>query len=632
MKSPAPDGLQSPVRRLATRCGLMLPFLRRSLWVHGHSPIEFLVARRFVQSIMDERPHVGLVITAPQPDTVSFLSRLFPDEQALPMPRHASLRRWLRTLQPRHLLLLDAARSLPAEMLQSTAASGIPVSAINIADPRSVAPALLDAARQASTSVTLCVVDASVARDLIEMGVPSSAIATTGSLWDDGGMLAPAASLRRRFHLPDEVPVAAALDVPADEESLVCDAFAAARRSQPDLRLLWDPRDLRRGDGIRRQAAARGWRVTTPSALALGCTDGWDLVVPSEPGEIAALVPIASVASVGGSYTADPSGTVAAFAATARLRTLVGPCRSFSDIPWHFLESLPGTQPIDTSGLAADLAATPSRADIPPRARATESDAARRTHDALRARLPESPPLPPLAQDWRIPTWRDKVGGSRLWRALSRPLTRGRFDAWEVLSERLGHPRTLLCLGNGPSSEDPQLTSLDHDCLIRINWRWKARGILVNPQVVFVGDPATLHEIDGAIFGIWNRSLEQGMLLRHLISRGPGTMRYFTMERMSPLIRDHAWPARPTNGALMIAAAVALNPARLIIAGIDLYRHPEGRYPGDLVGTNAYSRAHTRTTDLAIIRMALAEYRGEVTILGDSLQDAIADVDAHRHD
>ena len=33
-----------------------------------------------------------------------------------------------------------------------------------------------------------------------------------------------------------------------------------------------------------------------------------------------------------------------------------------------------------------------------------------------------------------------------------------------------------------------------------------------------------------------------------------------------------------------------------------------------------------------IIRMALAGYRGAVTILGDSLQDAIADVDAHRHD
>ena len=82
----------------------------------------------------------------------------------------------------------------------------------------------------------------------------------------------------------------------------------------------------------------------------------------------------------------------------------------------------------------------------------------------------------------------------------------------------------------------------------------------------------------------------------------------------------------------MIAAAAALNPARLIIAGIDLYQHPEGRYPGDLVGTNAYSRAHTRQTDLDIIRLALAGYRGEVTILGDALQAALTHAGEARHD
>ncbi len=87
--------------------------------------------------------------------------------------------------------------------------------------------------------------------------------------------------------------------------------------------------------------------------------------------------------------------------------------------------------------------------------------------------------------------------------------------------------------------------SLGHDCLIRVNWRWKERGFLVHPQIVFVGDAATLHKVDAAVFVIWNRSLEQGMLLRHLLARGPGIMRYFTMERIAPVIRDRACPPGP---------------------------------------------------------------------------------------
>jgi hypothetical protein len=149
---------------------------------------------------------------------------------------------------------------------------------------------------------------------------------------------------------------------------------------------------------------------------------------------------------------------------------------------------------------------------------------------------------------------------------------------------------------------------------------------------VFVGDPATISKVDGAVFGIWNRSLEQGMLLRHFITRGAGKMPYFTMERISPLIGGRSWPARPTNGALMIAAAAAMNPAHLVIAGIDLYQHPAGRYPGDLFGSNAYSRVHTRSTDLAIIRLALAEYSGEVTIFGDSLREALTHADESHDD
>ena len=73
----------------------------------------------------------------------------------------------------------------------------------------------------------------------------------------------------------------------------------------------------------------------------------------------------------------------------------------------------------------------------------------------------------------------------------------------------------------------------------------------------------------------------------------------------------------------MIAAAVALQPERLTIAGVDLYLHPDGRYPGDALGNNQYAAVHTRDTDLAIIRCSLAQYRGELVISSDQLGDAL---------
>jgi hypothetical protein len=229
----------------------------------------------------------------------------------------------------------------------------------------------------------------------------------------------------------------------------------------------------------------------------------------------------------------------------------------------------------------------------------------------------------PVDNAWLTGTLRDRIGQSRLWRSVSRLLTRRRIDDWEALRQRLDHPRTVLCLGNGPSSEDPRLERLPHDCLIRVNWRWRDRGLLAHPQIVFVGDAATMHRAPSCIYGFWNGSIESAMLLRHLMVRGPSRMEYITTERLSPLVRDRAWPARPSNGALMIVTAAGLAPERLIISGIDLFQHPAGPYPGGSVAANKYSRVHSRDVELALIDLALRNYQGEVVILSDILRDSL---------
>ena len=73
----------------------------------------------------------------------------------------------------------------------------------------------------------------------------------------------------------------------------------------------------------------------------------------------------------------------------------------------------------------------------------------------------------------------------------------------------------------------------------------------------------------------------------------------------------------------MVVLAAALQPEKIIIAGIDLFQHPEGRYPGDFSSVNRYAQAHGREEDLEVIGKALKGYHGEVEILGDTLRAAL---------
>jgi len=238
--------------------------------------------------------------------------------------------------------------------------------------------------------------------------------------------------------------------------------------------------------------------------------------------------------------------------------------------------------------------------------------------------LPREAEEPLVQKAWQKKTRRERFGESAIWRRLAMYRMRRRIDDWETLKRRLAYPRTILCLGNGPTSELPELRDLPHDCLMRVNWRWQTRGLLTQPDVVFVGDPQVFQRLSSCIFAFSNISLEIAMLLRQLLVCGPRSMEYFTMERISALVREHDWYARPTNGALMIVTAAALQPERLIIAGMDLFLHPDGRYPGDLRSSNEYSQVHTRGVDLEVIRRGLGEYRGELIILSDALRTSLA--------
>ena len=208
---------------------------------------------------------------------------------------------------------------------------------------------------------------------------------------------------------------------------------------------------------------------------------------------------------------------------------------------------------------------------------------------------------------------------------------RGRqIDDFAALGERLGHPKTILCLGNGPSSEDPRLLDIEHDRLFRVNWRWLERSMLCRPDMVFVGDLRTTARLRSCVFGFRTLAWESEILLRHLLLHGSlRCIEYFTHERVSPFLGDDAWPAHPTNGVVMVATAAALQPRRLILAGMDLYLDPRGRYPGDPTPENDFPQMHSRAVEIEILDRVLTSFRGETWILSEPLREALRTRCAH---
>lgn len=197
-----------------------------------------------------------------------------------------------------------------------------------------------------------------------------------------------------------------------------------------------------------------------------------------------------------------------------------------------------------------------------------------------------------------------------------------RIDDLAGLRAALGNPRTILCLGNGPSSEDPEVSRVAYDCLLRVNDLWLKRGLLTRPHMVFTGSKGALASVKGAVFGLHTVKSEARLLVAPLLRPLCWGFRYATIERFGLFINEPRWAAvRPTNGAIMLVTAVALQPERLVISGIDLFSHPAGTYPGDTRTPNAYTPGHDPDSELAVLLEALSLYRGELVILSAALRE-----------
>lgn len=214
-----------------------------------------------------------------------------------------------------------------------------------------------------------------------------------------------------------------------------------------------------------------------------------------------------------------------------------------------------------------------------------------------------------------------------LLRALSRPAGRRLLSPWarrlddlDAVAAALGRPQTIMCLGNGPSSEDPALRKMEYDCLFRVNDMWLDRGILADAHMVFTGDKRACGRLPDAVFAFQTARAEGRLVRAHIMAGRMRPLRYTVMERLGILFDGTDWGAKPTNGMAMLALAVALKPRRIIIGGMDLFAHPAGSYPGDSATANAYTPLHQQDVELSIIKHYLGQFDGEVVVVGDVLR------------
>lgn len=146
---------------------------------------------------------------------------------------------------------------------------------------------------------------------------------------------------------------------------------------------------------------------------------------------------------------------------------------------------------------------------------------------------------------------------------------------------------------------------------------------MAEPDVVFTGGRPTLRTLDRVVFGLQSAEAEDRLVQTRAFNPLRSHSTYFNVNDVSDALQRFQWGhLRPTNGASMIAAAIALQPKTLVVAGIDLFQHAEGTYPGESSIANAYAPAHSRETELEFLLQLFAGYEGEIVIFGDILRSA----------
>jgi 3-deoxy-D-manno-octulosonic-acid transferase len=336
------------------------------LWFHAVSVGEVLQLEPMLAELRRRLPLVEFVISTTTPTGRAVAMTKFPRDRVCYFPLDFSwtVREAIRRLRPTAIVLVEL--ELWPNFVFHAHRSGIPLALINgrVSQRSSrgysrIRPLI---SRLLECFEVLAAQNALYADRLAALGAPRERLHVTGSIKFDRVTSdrdnPRTAELRRFFGIRSEERVFIAGSTQFPEESAAIDAYLAARRAHPELRLILVPRHKERFEEVGRLIESRGLPLVRRSQAA--ATTGTD---PEPPvllldtlGELAACWGLADVAFVGGSLgnrggqnMIEPAGYGAAL--------LFGPnTQNFRDVVELLLAEDAARVVPDAAGLTAAVA------------------------------------------------------------------------------------------------------------------------------------------------------------------------------------------------------------------------------------------------------------------------------------
>ncbi len=278
-----------------------------SLWIHAVSVGEVLSLQSLVHELKRRHPAWRIYFS-----TLTDTGRKVAEEKIrdadlvfyLPLDFRGPVRRVLRALHPR-LLVLAESEFWPNLLREAGRETG-GVLLVNGRISQSAYKKyteLKPIAKRILLPVKRFLVQTAQDREkLLEIGVAGDTIEVAGNLKSEIRPPDFSPEELRAFQGEVGIPAGAAVVIAGsthrgEEEKLVA-AFAAARRTAPDLRFILAPRHVERAGEVVRLAQAAGLKV----ARRTDCDGyGWDLLVLDTMGELARFYALSDAAFIGGS-------------------------------------------------------------------------------------------------------------------------------------------------------------------------------------------------------------------------------------------------------------------------------------------------------------------------------------------
>ena len=293
-------------REWAERQALELPSIPpHGIWIHGASVGEARIVHSVAESLRSRRPALSLAVSAMTPTGREQLPAAPLSDAAffVPLDFPGLTTRLLHAVRPAALTLIET--ELWPNLLHESHVCGVPVVVLNgrlsvsrMARYRRLSRLYRPLVERIAVIGAQTEADAARFR---ELGAAREAVTVTGNVkYDLPRPAKDAEALRQDLGLSARRPVVVAGSTAAGEESLVLDAFQAARSAQGQWLLVLAPRHLSRIEEVLALSLSRGMRTRRYSAARRSLADV-DVLLVDTLGDLAALYQLGWVAFVGGS-------------------------------------------------------------------------------------------------------------------------------------------------------------------------------------------------------------------------------------------------------------------------------------------------------------------------------------------